>query len=115
MSAHDFKRWPEKSPYIRRTLAAPNLATSSKSPAAMRGDVLSASMRIANRRVRLSSGMFGPPLFVPERGHQYTSAVFGLSERASRSGLWKLRDWQINSAIVWFCRLEWQLTMPESC
>jgi hypothetical protein len=44
-------------------------------------------MRIANRRVRLSSGMFGPPLFVPERGHQYTSAVFGLSERASRSGL----------------------------
>src|SRR5215467_7127606 len=36
----------------------------------MRGDVLSASMRIANRRVRLSSGMFGPPLFVPD---QYTS------------------------------------------
>src|SRR5260370_31711895 len=72
---------------MRRTLASPNLATSSKSPAAMRGDVLSASMRIANRRVRLSSGMFGPPLFVPERGHQYTSAVFGLPERGSRSGL----------------------------
>jgi hypothetical protein len=47
----------------------------SKSPAAMRGEVLSASMRIANRRVRLSSGMFGSPLFVPERGHQYPSAV----------------------------------------
>src|SRR3984893_3611304 len=61
---------------MRRTLASPNLATSSKSPAAMRGDVLSASMRIANRRVRLSSGMFGPPLFVPDRGHQYTSTGF---------------------------------------
>src|SRR5215472_8411244 len=36
----------------------------------MRGDVLSASLRIANRRVRLSSGMFGSPLSVPERGHQ---------------------------------------------
>src|SRR5438552_17455137 len=57
----------------------------------MRGDVLSASMRIANRRVRLSSGMFGPPLFVPERGHQYTSAVFGLPERGSRSGLETVR------------------------
>ena len=87
-----------------------------KSPAAMRGDVLSASMRIANRRVRLSSGMFGPPLFVPERGHQYTSAVFGLPEPGSPSGLEtaSLADpfshrlvllcWQIASAIVWFCR-----------
>src|ERR1700730_13064730 len=72
---------------MRRTLASPNLATSSKSPAAMRGDVLSASMRIANRRVRLSSGMFGPPLFVPDRGHQYTSAGFPASLTGSRPGL----------------------------
>src|ERR1700730_475916 len=72
---------------MRRTLASPNLATSSKSPAAMRGDVLSASMRIANRRVRLSSGMFGPPLFVPERGHQYASTVLRFPERGSRFGL----------------------------
>src|SRR5215831_1038409 len=86
ISAQDLRRWPEKSPQIRRTLASPNLATSSKSPAAMRGDVLSASMRIADRRVRLSSGMFGPPLFVPDRGHQFTSA--GLpSLTGSRPGL----------------------------
>ena len=38
-------------------------------------------MRIANRRARLSYGMFGPLLFVPEKGHQYTSAVFDLPER----------------------------------
>src|SRR5215831_12821236 len=81
ISAQDLRRWPEKSPQIRRTLASPNLATSSKSPAAMRGEVLSASMRIANRRVRLSSGMFEPPLFVPEKGHQYTSAIFDLAEQ----------------------------------
>src|SRR6516164_2287498 len=85
---------------MRRTLASPNLATSSKSPAAIRGDVLSASMRIANRRVRLSSGMFGPPLFVPESGHQYTSAASGLPESESRSGLDTARL-AINSAIVW--------------
>jgi hypothetical protein len=50
----------------------------------MRGDVLSASMRIANRRVRLSSGMFGPPLFVPDRmprcEHRLCYRVNGLSE-----------------------------------
>src|SRR6516165_10230156 len=72
---------------MRRTLASPNLATSSKSPAEMRGDVLSASMRIASRRVRLSSGILGPPLFMPERGYQNTSAVFGLPEWGSQSGL----------------------------
>src|SRR5713101_3906061 len=44
---------------MRRTLASPNLAISSKSPAAMRGEVLSASMRTANRRKRLSSAMTG--------------------------------------------------------
>src|SRR5882762_3082612 len=42
---------------MRRTLASPNLAISSNSPAAMRGEVLSASMRTANRRKRLSSAM----------------------------------------------------------
>src|SRR5208337_617212 len=44
---------------MRRTLASPNLATSSKRPAAMRGDVLSASMRMAKRGKRFSSAMLG--------------------------------------------------------
>jgi hypothetical protein len=25
---------------------------------------------------------------------------------------WKLRGWQIDSATVWFCRLDWQLSIP---
>src|SRR6185436_15217777 len=46
---------------MRRTLASPNLAISSNRPAAIRGDVLSASIRTAKRRRRLSSAMCSAP------------------------------------------------------
>ena len=48
---------------------------------------------------------------MPERGHQYTSAVSGLPERGADLD-WKLRGRQINSATAWFCRLDWQLSIP---
>jgi hypothetical protein len=63
----------------------------------MRDDVLSASMRIANRRVRLSSGMFGPPLCVPETNTPLPSSA---SLNGGTDLDWKLRGWQINSAIL---------------
>src|SRR3989344_1019985 len=47
-SAQPFNCVPEKSPYMRRTLASPIAAISLNNPAAIRGDVLSASIRTAN-------------------------------------------------------------------
>ncbi len=46
---------------MRRTLASPNLAISSNRPAAMRGEVLSASIRTAKRRGWVFVGHVGSP------------------------------------------------------
>src|SRR5438105_4537310 len=62
----------------------------------MRGDVLSASMRIANRRVRLSSGMFRPPLFGPLP--PWFVLPFRLATYHSRSVRYGDLDLRVNSA-----------------
>src|SRR5713226_801709 len=60
---------------MRRTLASPNLAISSKSPAAMRGEVLSASMRTANRRKRVYSAMSRSLCLAKEAGNPSRSSA----------------------------------------
>src|ERR1700754_4951852 len=50
---------------MRRTLASPNFATSSNSPPAICGEVLSASISTAKRGRRCCSALIGTPSVVP--------------------------------------------------